>query len=265
MYLFDSDVAAPSGPTIKNAVLAGSSNMTSNASKVQWNDLYGVANRPTLYSQFLSVFNRMKRDRDERRTLSYSDGIYRAVFTPITPGSADPLMSALRSIHCVGATSGNAGHTVVYINIHAWFESRGYALAQRVRSMSFHGCQINVLYSFMSKSVFNVLRTSPRMSLRRTAFPKRDGIHAAHYSHFKMIAANGYVGSSRGARVVWTGSNNFTNDGTHFDELTLRIASGTTYGQYARQFAYMRSTHSTSVYAKLLEPIGGGRPINSHV
>jgi len=264
-YLFDSPLVAPGGVPIRGTVMAGSSNMTSNAAGVQWNDLYTVKNRAGLLNGFTSVFNIMKRDHDQRRTLSVNDGIYSAVFMPLTPHPADPTMSALRSIRCVGATTGSAGHTVVYINMHAWFELRGYALAHRVRWMADHGCQVNILYSFMSRTVYNILRGAPRMSLRRTTFPKADGIHAKHFTHMKMIAADGYVGSDRGAKVVWTGSNNFTNSGTHFDEVTLRVASAAAYSQYRAHYAFMRDTHSSPIYVKYLEPAGAGQAINSHV
>ena len=44
MYLFDSDVPAPyrSRNRIRNTVMVGSSNITSNASRVQWNDLFTI-------------------------------------------------------------------------------------------------------------------------------------------------------------------------------------------------------------------------------
>jgi hypothetical protein len=268
-YLFDSSLVAPGGAPIKDTVIVGSSNMTSNAAAVQWNDLYTVRDAPTLHSQYLWMFDRMKRDRDERRTYSFTDGIYQSTFTPVTPGTADPTMGALRSIHCTGAApgSGIAGHTVVYINMHAWFGIRGYGLAKQVRSMYARGCYVRILYSFMSVSVHKALTsgTGSRMSARRTIFPKRDRIHAKHYSHFKNIAANGYVGSNRSARVVWTGSNNFTNDGLKFDEVTLRIASASAYNQYVGHFRYMSATHSAPNYLKLLEPIGGGRAIDTDV
>jgi hypothetical protein len=76
-----------------------------------------------------------------------------------------------------------------------------------------------------------------------------------------MIAASGYVGGDRSASVVWTGSNNFTNDGLRFDEVTMRIASRTAYNQYRNQFAFITKRKSSAVYAVLLEPIGGGRAI----
>ena len=267
-YLFDSALTAPGAATqISKTVMVGSSNMTANASKVQWNDLYTVRGDAGLHAHYTWMFQRMQRDHDERRTFAFTDGTYQTTFTPLTPGSADPTMGALESIHCSGARgAGYAGHTVLYINMHAWFGVRGYALAQRVRAMYDAGCYVKVLYSFMSYSVFKKLTfgTGSRMSVRRTIFSKR-GIHANLYSHFKMIAASGVVGTNRSAHVVWTGSNNFTNDGVKFDEVTMRIASAAAYTQYVNQFAFITRTRTSSTYASFAEPIGGGRAIDAGV
>jgi hypothetical protein len=243
--------------------------MTANASKVQWNDLYTVRGDTGLYNHFLWMFTRMQRDRDERRTFQFNDGVYQTTFTPLTPNSADPTMAALNSIHCTGATGGTgyAGRTVVNINMHAWFGVRGYAFAQRVRDLYDHGCYVKVLYSFMSWSVYKKLTygTGYRMSVRRTIFSRNGGIHATLYSHFKMLAVSGVVGTNRAASVVWTGSNNFTNDGVKFDEVTMRIASRQAWSQYVRQFAFITRTRTAGTYASFAEPVGGGRAIDAGV
>jgi hypothetical protein len=207
----------------------------------------------------------MQTDRLNLRTLQFSTGSYQTTFTPVTPGGVDPTMTALRSIHCVGATGGTGlnGRTVVYINMHAWFGVRGYAFAQQVRSMYDHGCYVHVLYSFMSLSVYKKLTfgTGPRMTARRTIFSRHGGINATLYSHFKNVAVSGYVGGNHAAYVSWTGSNNFTNDGLKFDEVTMRIASRAAFLQYRGQFAFITRTRSAATYASFAEPIGGGRAV----
>jgi HKD family nuclease len=263
-YLFDSALRTPGGARISDTVMVGSSNMTSNAARVQWNDLYTVRGNPTLHAQYDSVFRKMQTDRLDLRTLRYATGPYQTTFTPVTPGTTDPTLTALRSIHCVGATGGTGlnGRTVVYINMHAWFGVRGYTFAKQVRSMYDHGCYVHVLYSFMSVSVFKKLtyRTGARMTARRTIFSKH-GVNATLYSHFKNISVSGYVGTNHAASVVWTGSNNFTNDGLKFDEVTMRIASRTAFNQYRAQFAFITRTRSSATYASFAEPVGGGRAV----
>jgi hypothetical protein len=262
MYLFDSNAPAPrsSWNRVKKTVITGSSNMTFNAAKVQWNDLYTARNNARLYSQFGAQFDRMKRDSGFRRTPPLVNGNYRTVFWPTRVGT-DPYLSELRSIRCTGARgAGIRGHSIVYINMHAWFGTRGLAIARQVRGMYNRGCYVRVLYGFMSFGVYTILHrnTGGRMSVRRTVF-SHDGRSAYIYSHFKNIAVSGVVGRARNARVAWTGSNNFTNDGTHFDEVMLRINSASVYNAYVRQFTFMRNRMSSATYANFSEPRGGGR------
>ncbi|MGA8993355.1 MAG: phospholipase D-like domain-containing protein [Nocardioidaceae bacterium] len=265
MYLFDAHVPDRPGlgSQLGQTVMVGSSNMTSNAAKVQWNDLYTARNRPALYAQFVTNFNAMARDNGiSRSTTTHRDGPFTTLFFPRTKGATDPYLTALRTVRCTGVTGGAGlgGRTVVYINMHAWFEDRGMALANQVRRMYNAGCQVRVLYSFMSFAVFKKLKqgTGPRMVVRRTLFSK-NGTSASDYSHFKNIAVSGNVAGSTSARVVWTGSNNFTDTGLRFDEVMIRIASASAFGQYRNQWNYMMRRRSAATYANYSEPTGGGR------
>jgi hypothetical protein len=263
MYLFDSTMLDAAQNKIRKMVATGSSNMTSNASKVQWNDLYTVRGQAGLYGTFLRVFNLMKADNGvHRQLIQATDGIYQSTFWPAASGAADPTMQMLDSVRCRGANGGSGihGRSVVYINMHAWFGSRGLGLAKKVRRMYNAGCYVRVLYSFMSHAVYKTLfhGTGSRMSVRHTIF-SHNGRTAYVYSHFKNTSVSGYVGSDRSAKVVWTGSNNFTNDGTHFDEVTIRIASAAAYRSYVDQFKFITRTKSAPGYVHLEEPSGGGR------
>jgi hypothetical protein len=261
MYLFDSTGAPKLLQRMRDTVMVGSSNMTSNAARVQWNDLYNVKNDSALYGVYLRHFNSMARDDGFTRYKTQVAGGYDTTFSPYAPKADDPDMGALRSVHCTGASgAGTHGHSLVYINMHAWFGTRGLKLADQVRHMYNQGCYVRVLYSFMSYGVFKKLKkgTGSRMSVRRTLF-SHNGHTAYLYSHFKNISVSGYVGGNRGARVVWTGSNNFTNDGTHFDEVIMRIPYASAYRSYVNHFKYISSHKSSAVYANYSEPSGGGR------
>jgi hypothetical protein len=202
----------------------------------------------------------MKRDRGFRRTPPLAVGNYQTVFWPTLRGP-DPYLTTLRSIRCSGARgAGVNGHSLVHINMHAWFGTRGLAIARQVRSLYNQGCHVRILYGFMSYGVYRILHagTGSRMSVRRTVFSS-NGSTAYLYSHFKNIAVSGNVAGVPNARVSWTGSNNFTNHGTHFDEVMLRINSAAIYRGYVKQFNFMRDRASSSIYANFSEPSGGGR------
>jgi hypothetical protein len=264
MYLFDSSVESPRYNRVNSTVAVGSANMTFNSTNIQYNDLYTVVGRSDLFRTYSYMFNLMKRDRGvANRLVQTTNGSYQSTFWPQTPGGPDPQMSALQSIRCTGVTGGTGyrGRTLVHINMHAWFNDRGLRLARQVRSLYNQGCYVRVLYGFMSYGVFQTLRngTNSRMSVRRTLF-SRNGRTAYVYSHFKNMMANGRVGSDTSARVVWTGSNNFTDGGTHYDEVMLRIPFTSAYYDYLRQFRYISDRLSSAVYAIFQEPSGGGRP-----
>ena len=108
--------------------------MTSNAAKVQWNDLYGVRGNADLHGDFLDMFDRMAKDKTDKhlRVYSASGGKYVTTFWP-QGTSADPEGKLLDSIKCNGATGGTGigGHSLVYINMHAWFGTRGWASPTR--------------------------------------------------------------------------------------------------------------------------------------
>jgi PLD-like domain len=262
-YLFDSRLTIPGRPRIADVTMVGSSNMTGNASGVQWNDLYTVKGQKTLHDQFASMFNRMKVDVTDRRTVRYTTGPYQTTFFPLTPGGSDPELSALRSVHCKGATGGTGvqGRTIVYINMHAWFGTRGQLFADQVRNLYANGCYIRILYSFMTKAVFTKLTsgTGSRMTARRTLFSDDGDKYADVYSHFKMIAVSGVIGTDHSAWAAWTGSNNFTNDGTHFDEVMFRMNLRSAFNAYRKQFLYIQGRKSSGTWATFLEPVGGGR------
>ncbi len=249
----------------RDTVVTGSSNMTRNAVAVQWNDLFTVNKNKRLYGGFRAMFARMVPDRRATGPYVYRAGRYTATFYPFRNATrrTDRTIRALDTISCRGARKGTGirGRTVVYIAMHAWFTGRGAYLARKVRQLYARGCYVRILYSFMAKKTYRILSagTGPRMRVRRVLFPGRLGLRAVKYSHLKMVAASGHIRSNRAARVVWTGSNNWTDKSLHADETTLEIRSAQAYRRYAAHWRFMERRRSTPVWALFQEPRGGGR------
>lgn len=249
----------------RNVVMVGSSNMTTNAVRIQYNDLFTSTGSSTLLRQYTSIFNQMKRDRVVSNPLRvYKVGRYTSTFYPFPGATArtDRTMAALNSIRCSGARgAGVKGHSVLYINMHSWHGTRGRYLAKRVRTMYNRGCYVRILYSFMGHGTFAYLThgAGPRMVVRRVLFPGPRGLVAAKYSHMKMFAASGHIGSDRSSWVTWTGSNNWADRSIHGDEVTLRISSYSVYRSYVAHWKAMRERRSSPVWAIYPEPGGGGR------
>ncbi len=250
----------------RHVVMEGSSNMTTNAAGVQWNDLLTVPNDKTLYAQYRSVFAEMVPDRRVPHPLRvFQTGRYQSVFfpQPHTTAAHDHAMDMLRSIHCRGARDGAGSHgrSVVEINMHAWSGTRGLYLARKVHRLWADGCIVRVLYGFMWHSTYHALvhGTGARMQVRRTIFPHPYTRVAEIYSHMKTVAVSGNVGKDRSTWVVWNGSDNFTNLGPRDDEVTMRTYGRRLYGKYVAENAFIRRVRSSAVWAIYEEPSGGGR------
>ena len=257
-YLFSRSGAA------RRTVMVGSSNMTSNAVRVQWNDLFTVNGNEPLFNRYTDVFNRMARDRSHNGPWTYRTGPYVSTFYPFRQANrtTDKTMKALRTIRCSGARGGAGlnGHTVLYIVMHSWHGTRGLYLAKRVRGMYNRGCYVRILYSFMGHGTYKLLtrKTGSRMVARRVLFAGPEGF-AAKYSHMKMFAASGYVSGDRSNWVTWTGSNNWADRSRKADEVTIRVPGRAAYRRYVDHWNVMRNRRSTGVWAIYPELGGGGR------
>ena len=253
--------------SVRHTVMTGSSNMTRNAVRIQWNDLFTVNGHRTMYRQYRSMFERMVPD-DTVGKGPYvfpATGRYQTTFYPFRDANrnTDRIVQALRTARCRGAEDGTGirGRTVVYIAMHAWFGDRGKALTRQVRGLYRRGCYIRILYSFISKRTHARLTagTGRRMVMRRTLFPGVYGETAAKYSHMKMFAISGHIGDDHASREVWTGSNNWSDRSPRADEVTLRIRSDQVYQKYVAQWNLIAEQHSARQWALYPEPVGGGR------
>ena len=169
-YLFSAANSA------RKTVMVGSSNMTTNAVRVQWNDLFTVNGSSSLYSAYRSMFTKMAPDRRGSGPRIYHSGPYVSTFYPFRTATrtTDKTMNALNTIRCTGATGGAGlnGRTVVHIVMHSWHGKRGLYLAKRVRQLYNNGCYVRILYSFMGHGTFSLLtrNTNSRMVARRVLF-----------------------------------------------------------------------------------------------
>ena len=106
--------------------------------------------------------------------------------------------------------------------------------------------------------IINKARTSRKVFaplLRNTRYGKvkiYDGWYdgnnngvAGLYVHHKVLAINGRWFSSKGTKVVYTGSQNYTEEGNRVnDELIVRIRDNSTYTRYVKNLNYVRA-HGT--------------------
>jgi phosphatidylserine/phosphatidylglycerophosphate/cardiolipin synthase-like enzyme len=76
-----------------------------------------------------------------------------------------------------------------------------------------------------------------RSTLRKAGVPLATIRHPARRTHQKVLQISGHYGSDTSARLVFTGSHNWSDRGLQCDDNILRIDSPTAYQRYAADFA----------------------------
>jgi phosphatidylserine/phosphatidylglycerophosphate/cardiolipin synthase-like enzyme len=236
MYLFSKTGKA------KQVVAFGSSNMTGKAANVQWNDIFVWKGRAGLYKQFMTIFTESARDRRARAPLerNYRNGDLVTMFWP-QPGhtkATDRVLKALKQARCATRPTGGTGfngHTAVSINIHAMEGDRGLYIANHIVKMRKAGCRVRVLYGLIAPRIHRTFKAGGVAS-RRTIFDRDDNGFTDMYTHMKYLGINGVVGRDRSARVMYTGSENFSHKTVGADEVWQRIPNTRAWKKYQQLF-----------------------------
>ena len=215
-------------------VLVGSLNLTNFSSQRQWNDLY-MASDAEAHDQLAGVFRGLVADRPQSRMRLRETG--NGFATDVAPyrvskRSDDPIETRLDRVRCQGASlvSGDHGHTVIRISMHAWNGARGIELAHQVARLHRRGCDVKVLYGVgMGRVVAN--------TLRRAGVPIRDSGGAdGRRVHHKVMVLSGVLGKQTDANYVWTGSHNWSDRSLRNDEIMFRISGRNLVQAYLANF-----------------------------
>lgn len=224
-----------------NVVMVGSNNMTRHNAVDQWSDIYTVVGDPALYFTYSGVFEQMKFDRP--MTTPYIDADvdgYEPQFYPY-PGvsqATDPLYQILSNVTCTGTTSetqtdqyGNTSEvevpvtTSLRISQHAWNGERGKYLARKVAELEGAGCDIEVIYGVgMGAAVKTILDSA--------GVPTSKGRVKGVRTHQKTLLLSGVYAGDPDARIVWTGSHNWSDGALRRDEIIFKVQGQAAYDQY---------------------------------
>lgn len=226
----------------RNISMVGSNNMTHHNSADQWADVYTIANNRPMFVTYRTLFTRLKAGRAYPKAATASTfyrvrhGRYTASFFP-NPGvsrARDPLMTTLSQVACSGVTGGTGfrGHTLVRVAMHAWYDPRGVALANKLASLRGKGCTVQVIPGeTMGKTIRKTLRDA-KVQIAKVR-------HPSGRVHQKVLQISGHQGRDTSARLVFTGSHNWSSRGLQCDDNILRIDSQKAYQQYAHNFRYI--------------------------
>lgn len=237
---------------VRNVVMAGSSNLTGFAARNQFNDLYTVNRAPGMRKLYARIFNQLKFDKAVAHPfVTGTTGIYRSYFYPHpnTTKSNDPVMRRLNGVRChaVGGT-GYKGDTVLRILMYGWVGKRGLYLADKVASLKKSGCRVNVILSNGGQSVAGHLRHAG-VAVRTADMRKRSDGTFARFTHEKWMSLDGNF-QGRGTKIVWTGSENWSDIATHNDEDVVQVPRAHAYNAYLSNFEFIWKNHSRKTGVK---------------
>ena len=249
IYLFDHTGGA------RDVVMTGSVNLTRNSAVNQYNDIYIRNNSPAFYKGFNTLFQQMRKDKPQGY---WSTKIGKKVELQATPfpnfsAKHDPIMTMLNRVHCKNAMKGygtKTHRTIVRVVMHAWNESRGLYLAQKIRSLYAQGCDVRLMYGFAGESVRNTFASkTPRgyIPVHTTGYDTNEDGFIDLYTHQKELLISGSYGKSRGVKMVVTGSSNWNPEGLKGDEEILSMKFAGAYRQYTNNFQFMWTKKSQLV------------------
>jgi phosphatidylserine/phosphatidylglycerophosphate/cardiolipin synthase-like enzyme len=234
--------------TSTHTTMMGSANLTGNGVKIQWNDLYTVNGNKPMYDVYSSVFNQMKHDRPLAHPFRAPTvrGAYNMNFYPRynTTKSDDPIMKRLNKVRCHGAAgpTGIGNRTLIRISMYGWNGVRGRYLADKVASLSRHGCDVRVIHSDGGGYVVRHLRANG-VRIRTASYDRNRNGTVDMYTHEKYMILSGKLGDRAGWHV-WTGSQNWSDVALNGDEVTMHIPRRGAFYAYRKNFDYIWTHHT---------------------
>jgi phosphatidylserine/phosphatidylglycerophosphate/cardiolipin synthase-like enzyme len=231
---------------VENIVMYGSANATELSASIQWNDLHTLVNTKASYSEFLSVFNQMKKDRRRKNAYrAWTHGKFTKIFYPYVGEGAtgDPIAKVFDKVKCRGATGGTGlnGRTKIRIAQTAMFGPRGIALAHQLASLHRRGCNIRIVYAMFGNEVLRIFRqeSGRPIPLTHLAYDANDDGIYDRYVHMKSMTISGNYGGDTSSTITWNGSANWSSVALASDEIVGRWESRKITRKYAAWIDYM--------------------------
>jgi phosphatidylserine/phosphatidylglycerophosphate/cardiolipin synthase-like enzyme len=240
-----------SGVSTKVSMIS-SANLYTGNSGTSWNNHHTIVGNPVIYNALNRYFDDMIQDKDRpnyfRTTTSGNTTLF--FYPQIASAGTNKVvpLAALRQVRCRGASKGYGdakGRTVVRVEQWGWSVKR-LDVANQLVKLEDQGCNVQVILNN-----FKTGTAIRRALLRSTSHGKvkvynagidtnGNGVHDK-YMHHKVIMVNGVWAGSTRAKVVYTGSANFTGLATATNnEIIMRVKSVATYNAYAANFIYIR-------------------------
>ncbi|WP_374455352.1 phospholipase D-like domain-containing protein [Nocardioides sp.] len=252
----------------EDVIAVGSANMTLNADRHQWNDLYFSDGNHPLFRQFVALFNDMKKDYSTRQpTMNFcgtptvgivcDDSVDKStawVFPKNSGPKNDLVIDLLNKVQCL-TPNGNGGQTrtKLALSMHTMRGARGDYLAAAIRRKYAEGCDFRVSYGligFHTKGILGAPTRRGRIPLRSTGLDyntddnfdlNNDGIDDLildYYTHQKYLVIQGTYNGVPDTSMVLTGSVNWSSLSTANDEVWFTVRGERVAKKYLKNFNY---------------------------
>jgi phosphatidylserine/phosphatidylglycerophosphate/cardiolipin synthase-like enzyme len=253
----------------KYALFFGSHNLTMNAARHQWNDLYLSAGREELFNQYVALFDDMKNDYNTAQPpfptfcgvpadgVACNDAVdfgTTVTFPRLVGPVNDPIVQILNKVQCITVQpDGKRVRTKLSVNMHTIRGRRGSYLADAYRRKFAEGCAARFSFGLVggkTKPHLGAKTIRGRMPLRASSFDYHpdqevknpDGkldLTLDYYSHQKILIIDGNYDGNPHAKVVFTGSSNWGALGSVNDEILVGIQGKRVVRQYQANFDFM--------------------------
>lgn len=239
----------------EKVVMSSTANLTGPGATWGWNDNNTWSGKDAWYQGFVTVFDRMQKDRHNDPSKVFTvvrQGPNTAYFYP-QPGAKmwqDPIARALTDVRCKGATGGAGinGRTVIRVAMFGATGPRGLYLARKLRKLDAAGCRVEVILAKPGRKVIKEMRRpgpNGGITVHDSRYDRDLDGRPDKYVHLKTMIISGNWRGDRSAWVVYTGSQNwFTRSQTHDSELVVEMRVRSTYNQYDRHFRDIWNNHS---------------------
>lgn len=211
--------------TAKKVLMEGSTNLTAAAALNQWNDVF-VFRSFHLYNIAKHVFDQAWLDKPVKK--QFVDKQIKKVQLMFFPENGpnyhgDPRIQLLDKVRCTGARkAGFNGRTIIRVAPDVMRNRRGMAVAQRLRYLWQHGCNVRVGYTVLGVDIHRLLtnRSGPRgaVPLRHLVQDANGDGEFDNYFHLKAMTINGVVGKDHSAHYLVNGSANISGFAAASDE-----------------------------------------------
>ena len=250
----------------KHVVMVGSANLTLNAVKHQWNDLYLMSGNKPLFDDFVALFNDMKHDyrkaqpsygfcgRTTGGPCDESVDKYTTIVFPRRVGRHnDVVLDILDKIQCVTPKAGGGKRrTQLALSMHTIRGNRGNYISRAIRKKFAEGCNFRVqfgLIGFHTKRILGAPTSRGRIPLRSTGYDFNKDEDVDRYTHQKYFVIRGNYDGNANTNLTYTGSSNWSSLGKQNDEIQFSIRGKRVARQYMNNFNFLwRPGNSRNAY-----------------